>query len=65
MGCCVHALTRALPGGVKHPLQFSVNISKTAARHTLSYIISTYVVKISDPGHLRSGHQVRSNDLTT
>ena len=33
--------------------------------HTYSCIFSAYVVKISDPGHSRSGHQVMSNDLTS
>ena len=33
--------------------------------HTLSYTFSTYIVKISDPGHPRSGHQVTSSDLTS
>ena len=33
--------------------------------HTLPYIFSAYVVKISDPGHVRSGHQVTSSDLTS
>ena len=33
--------------------------------HTLSYIFSAHVVKISDPGHARSGHQVTSSDLTS
>ena len=33
--------------------------------HTLSYIFSAYVVKILDPGHARSGHQVTSSDLTS
>ena len=31
----------------------------------LSYIFSAHVVKISDPGHARSGHQVTSSDLTS
>ena len=33
--------------------------------HTLSYIFSAHVVKISDPGHAKSGHQVTSSDLTS
>ena len=33
--------------------------------HTLSYIFSAHVVKIADPGHARSGHQVTSSDLTS
>ena len=33
--------------------------------HTCSYIFSLHVVKISDPGRLRSGHQVMTSDLTS
>ena len=33
--------------------------------YTSSYIFSARVVKISDPGHSRSGHQVTSSDLTS
>ena len=33
--------------------------------YTLSYINSTHVVKISDQGHSRSGHQVTWSDLTS
>ena len=33
--------------------------------HTCSCIFSAHVVKISDPGHLRSGHQVTPSDLTS
>ena len=33
--------------------------------HACSYIFSAHVVKISDSGHSRSGHQVTSSDLTS
>ena len=55
-------------GALVKPLCFS-EISKTAARsaafsaHLFIYLFSAYVVKISDQGHSRSGHQVtRSPD---
>ena len=34
-------------------------------RRPCSYIYSAHVVKSSDPGHSRSGHQVTSSDLTS
>ena len=43
-------LTHAGPGGLKD---------------TCSYIFPAHFVKISDPGHSRSGHQVTSSDLTS
>ena len=33
--------------------------------HTGSYILSAYVVKISDTGHSMSSHQITSRDLTS
>ena len=69
MGCCVHALTRVLPGVFKNPLQFCVNISKTVARHTLSYIISMYIcrenfrpwsLKVRSPGQVKWPHYIKS-----
>ena len=33
--------------------------------HTCLYICSAYIVKVSDPGHSRSGHQVTPSDLTS
>ena len=32
--------------------------------YTCLYIFSGHVIKTSDPGHQRSGHQVTSSDLT-
>ena len=33
--------------------------------HSCSYIFPSYFVKISDPGHSRSSHQVTPSDLTS
>ena len=56
-------------GGVwtPHPLprQVFADISKTVALAPFPHIFSTHVVKISDPGHSMSGHQVRSSDLVS
>ena len=49
-------LTFALMGGCWDPLRF---FPDCRFWHTLSYIFSAYVVKILDPGHPRSGHQIR------
>ena len=53
------------------PHVFFTNISKTAARSAAVFGIPVYtsfhahVIKVSDPGHSRSGHQVTSSDLTS
>ena len=68
------SLTRALLGGggrLNAPLRFFEDSEKTAARSaagfspTLPPIFSATFVKISTQCHVRSGHQVRSNDPTT
>ena len=33
--------------------------------HTLSCIFPAHVVRISDPGHVRAGHQVTSSEVTS
>ena len=68
-----HYLTRALlGGGVWTPplVVFREYLKNGGAErrrfwYTLSYINSTHVVKISDQGHSRSGHQVTWSDLTS
>ena len=63
---------RAGPRVFEHHLRFFSQISqkRRGARrrrswHTCSYIFSAYILKIVDPGHSRSGHQVTSSDLTS
>ena len=66
-------LTFALLGGgvVETPPSVFSTLSKNGGAqrrrfwYTLLYIFSAHVVKISDPGHARSGHQVTSSDLTS
>ena len=57
-------------GGVETPSGFSRIAKNGRAQHrrflrTLSAILSTPFIKIVSPCHLRSGHQVRSSDLTS
>ena len=65
----VPKLTFALMGGGGIEIPSSVFFldckTTVARRHILSYIFSVYVVKISDSGHARSGHQVTSSELTS
>ena len=67
-------LTRAVLGGgafLRPPPQvFRKYLKNGGAQrrrfwYTCSYIISAHVVKISDLGRSRSGHQVTSSDLTS
>ena len=67
-------LTRALLGGAFErppPLRFFEDNENTAAHSaagfspTLPPILSATFAKISTQCHIRSGHQVRSNDPTT
>ena len=59
-------------GAFLRPPRFFANISKTATRsaavldtYTRSDIFFAHAMKISDPGHSRSGHHVTSSDLTS
>ena len=66
-------LTRAVLGGgvfTPPPQVFREYLKNGGAQrrrfwYTCSYIISAHVVKISDLGRSRSGHQVTSSDLTS
>ena len=66
-------LTRARPGRrLTLPPQVFANCRKTAARSaavfgipTCSHILFAYILKMLAPGHLRSGHQLRSSGLTS
>ena len=48
-----------------YPLSFFRKYLKNTFWHTYSFIFSAYVVKMSDTGPSRSGHQVTSSDLTS
>ena len=73
-GLCYGCLTRAVLGGGRFyappPQVFREYLKNGGAQrrrfwYTCSYIISAHVVKISDLGRSRSGHQVTSSDLTS
>ena len=57
---------RPAGGLLRTPSVFSI-LSKNGGCfwHTLSYIFSAHITKMSNPGHARSGHQVTSSDLTS
>ena len=60
-------LTRTRPGVFGHPFRYLADISKTAcgaSKFLVHLIFPTHVVKMSEPDHSRSGHQVTSSSLT-
>ena len=61
MGCCVHALTRALPGGVKHPpAVFREYLKNGDAAHFILHHFYTccenfrpWSLKVRSPGQVK------------